>query len=221
MIDTLRNKIDVVRSLGERVSLLRLRNRSYILVENRRDRVSERTDQLIPLPPCFGWQECLAAFHAQALQWRKQPEQIHYLRGDGIEHVRFLHGDYHVFMNQPDLGYFLVSIIGNESAIPSYGIVDLSADLEPLKLIRRIETLCQKTEICLAVSGTACLFRNPASGRYFAVRFGNKCELFGKCIKEIVLLPEESDVVFHAFEQQACDWEHRFGTPNVVCDIPF
>ena len=71
MIDTLRSKIDVVRSLGERVSLLRLRNRSYILVENRRDRVSERTDQLIPLPPCFGWQECLAAFHAQALQWRK------------------------------------------------------------------------------------------------------------------------------------------------------
>ena len=97
MIDTLRNKIDVVRSLGERVSLLRLRNRSYILVENRRDRVSERTDRLIPLPPCFGWQECLAAFHAQALQLRKQPEQIHYLRGDGIEHVRFLHGDYHVF----------------------------------------------------------------------------------------------------------------------------
>lgn len=41
MIDTLRSKIDVVRSLGERVSLLRLRNRSYILVENRRDRVSE------------------------------------------------------------------------------------------------------------------------------------------------------------------------------------
>jgi hypothetical protein len=81
--------------------------------------------------------------------------------------------------------------------------------------------LCQKTEICLAVSGTACLFRNPASGRYFAVRFGNKCELFGKCIKEIVLLPEESNVVFHAFEQQACDWERRFGTPNVVCDIPF
>ncbi len=60
MIDTLRSKIDVVRSLGERVSLLRLRNRSYILVENRRDRVSERTDRLIPLPPCFGWQECLA-----------------------------------------------------------------------------------------------------------------------------------------------------------------
>ena len=170
MIDTLRNKIDVVRSLGERVSLLRLRNRSYILVENRRDRVSERTDRLIPLPPCFGWQECLAAFHAQALQWRKQPEQIHYLRGDGIEHVRFLHGDYHVFMNQPDLGYFLVRIIDNESAIPSYGIIDLSADLEPLKLIRRIEALCQKTEICLAVSGSACLFRNPASDRYFAVR---------------------------------------------------
>ena len=221
MIDTLRNKIDVVRSLGERVSLLRLRNRSYILVENRRDRVSERTDRLIPLPPCFGWQECLAAFHAQALQWRKQPEQIHYLRGDGIEHVRFLHGDYHVFMNQPDLGYFLVRIIDNESAIPSYGIIDLSADLEPLKLIRRIETLCQKTEICLAVSGSACLFRNPASDRYFAVRFGNKCELFGKCIKEIVLLPEESNVVFHAFEQQACDWERRFGTPNIVCDILF
>ena len=54
MIDTLRNKIDVVRSLGERVSLLRLRNRSYILVENRRDRVSERTDRLIPLPPYNG-----------------------------------------------------------------------------------------------------------------------------------------------------------------------
>jgi len=27
--------------------------------------------------------------------------------------------------------------------------------------------------------------------------------------------------VFHAFEQQACDWERRFGTPNVVCDILF
>lgn len=54
MIDTLRSKIDVVRSLGERVSLLRLRNRSYILVENRRDRVSERTDRLIPLRPVSG-----------------------------------------------------------------------------------------------------------------------------------------------------------------------
>ena len=220
MIDTLFHDIDVVRKVDDRISLLKLRDRFCIMAENRRGSLPAVSDRLIPLSPDFSRADCLAAFHAQALQWRGWSEYFHDLLDGNCERVRDLRNRYHVFASR-NLRYFLVDIKKTGTGIPAYGITDLSADLKLLQAVSGIARLCGQEEICLAVFGTACLYRSPSSGRYFAVRFGNTNGTFGKCIQEIVLLPETFNDAASFFEQQIKDWEYRFEISNVDIHIPF